>query len=485
MAILLNINIGSNYEELETIVELKIQQTMNDHGYLHLGAILQESAKTKYVTEVKALEKIEVASFEKGKIHTMFKGIVKKATVRQVKKVYYLFIEAVTGSYIADIEMKSRSFQNKEMTYRSLLKSIITEYEDGDLIDCASEGAKVDKFTMQYRESDWDFVKRMASRFHAGILPSMLFDTPKIFIGKPQGTERGKIEKYNYFVTKDLERYMLSFNNGNRKLKQLDTVTFHLDIMENVEIGDKMTYYDKASDNIYANLYINNKEIELIDGVLHFRYGLCTSNGFLEDKLYNEQIVGLSIKGVVKERIQDKVMVELEIDKGKEVSENWQFPYATPYAAGGHGGWYVMPEIGDTVLINFPDKDETNGIGINSIRENGKETEKIATPDVKCLRTFDGKEIRLAPDEVVITCSNWVSENTGEENKIYIQLNERGGITIQSTKPININSDSDINFTADKKILFAAEEEIKMRCKSSMVKIDSAIELVSSVIKVN
>jgi hypothetical protein len=69
--------------------------------------------------------------------------------------------------------------------------------------------------------------------------------------------------------------------------------------------------------------------------------------------------------------------------------------------------------------------------------------------------------------------------------KIYIQLNVNNGITIMSTKDINISSEGNINFTADKKILFAAEDEIRFKCKDSHIKMDSEIEVVSKIVKVN
>ena len=79
-----------------------------------------------------------------------------------------------------------------------------------------------------------------------------------------------------------------------------------------------------------------------------------TSFKLIEKKKYNEHIDGISWKGEVLERIQDRVKVHLEIDDYQDPGTAWEFPYSTLYTAEGHSGFYVMPEKGDTVYINFP-----------------------------------------------------------------------------------------------------------------------------------
>jgi len=485
MAIKIYLNTATSYKELETIDELKITNVLNDHGYLYLTAIINEEVKTKYVTEVNNFETVEIAVVEDDKTETIFKGFVKEATIHLVKGNYLLFVTAVTGSYECDLELKSKSFQNKNMTYEDMLKTVIKEHKGGDLIDNATKGELLGKFTMMYKETTFQFIKRIASRFNASVLPSLIHDTAKLTIGVPRGTDRGEIEKYNFYITKDLERYMISSRNENKNLSELDTITFNIEIYENFDIGDKMTYYDQVSERPYVNLYIKSKEIEMVNGTLRFRYGLCTYKGLSTDPIYNEKIVGLSLKGEVIRSVKDKIKVKLEIDEKQDESTAWEFPYTSVYTAEGSSGWYFMPEAGDTVLIYFPNRNEENGVGVNSIRVKNTGTDKIGTPSIKYIRTKDGKEIKLAPDELVLTCSNWVNKETGYEQKIYIDLNDQGGITIQSTKPININSDADINFTADKKILMAAENEIMLRCKSSQIKMGKEISVVSSLVRVN
>ncbi len=495
MGIVTYLHTDSSYREVVNLQELKITQTINEHATLHLTAILKETSEIEYVSNTNAYDTIEVVKDE-PEYKTIFKGIVRNIEIQQIDKVYYLFVTGVSGSFFADIEKKSCSFQDKGMTYYEMVtKAIESPFELGDgkekakkpggIIDRATNGATIDKFIMQFKETDWEFVKRMASHFNAGLIPSLRDDTPKIIMGIPQGTPRGKIEKYNFFVNKDLQRYMISSKNENTSLGELDTVSFHVETTDEFDIGDTLTYQYKDDKTMVSSLYVKSKQIEMVDGALRFRYSFSSEKGLSVDKFYNEKIVGLSLQGVVLDRIQDTVKVHLEIDKTQDVGKAWKFPYTTPYTAEGSAGWYVMPEVEDTVYIYFPNREEHFGVGLNGVRVKNTGTDKIKNPEIKYLRTKDGKEMKLAPDEVVITCCNSKDEESGEENKIYIQLNQDSSITIQSTKPIHINSDGDINFTADKNICFAAEDEIKLKCQSSQIKMDSEIQIVSSVVKVN
>lgn len=197
---------------------------------------------------------------------------------------------------------------------------IISEHTQGDIADYLTNDEKIEKLIIQYRETDWEFFKRIASRFFGGIVPALQYDAPKIILGKPQGTKRGEIEKYNFHVNKDLNRFLISSKNGNEELTQLDVITFFIETTDEFDIGDCLTYFDKASNLTYTDFYIKSKEIEMIEGTLRFRYSLCSEKGFMMDKIYNEKIVGVSLKGEVLDRVNDTVKVKLEIDDKKHGS---------------------------------------------------------------------------------------------------------------------------------------------------------------------
>ena len=514
---------ATGLKEILALHELKIAQKINEHATLLLTARLTEEAEIDYIRSARSLDVIEVALERpvdaadeglyglgdaqtedeiKTELKTIFKGVLKNMRIQRQDKHDFLVIEAMSSSYLADIEINCRSFQDGNETYESIVSKVIatpfsrdgTSRKVGRIDDRASNGKTTGEFVMQYRETDWQFIKRMASRFYLGLVPSLIFDMPSITMGIPQGKTIGDIEKFNFIAKKDLQKYLnmsqnTEFNRdaGKGEFSELDAMTFFVETTDDFNIGDKLMYQYSTHEAKIGILFIKSKEIEMIGGVLRFHYELSTERGLCVPKIWNEQIVGLSLQGVVLERVRDTVSVFLEIDD-EQPSPAWRFPYSTPYTAEGSAGWYVMPEFEDTVYIYFPNKEEKYGVGLNGIRVKNTGTDRIANPEIKYLRTRDGKELKLAPDEIVLTCinRNEDAERGIEENKIYIQLNQNSGITIQSTKPININSDGDIHFTADKDIIFEALEEIKLKSGTkSQIKMDESIEIVSSIVKVN
>ncbi|TCO67911.1 hypothetical protein [Marinisporobacter balticus] len=271
---------------------------------------------------------------------------------------------------------------------------------------------------------------------------------------------------------------MKSSKNTNPSLKQSDTIEFHIETEKDYEIGDKVTYQN-------IHLYIKSKEVEMENGILDFRYALSTKMGLSQDQLYNEQITGMSLKGKVLKIVRDKVKVHLEIDKFQDNNKAWEFPYTTMYTAEGNSGWYCMPEINDTVFIYFPTKEEHQGVGMNAIRVMNKGTDKISNPDIKYFRTIDGKELKFSPDEIKITCINGIDKETGESKVIYIKLNQDNGIEIVSSEPISFKTDKGIKLEAEDTIKILAGEQIKLKCKTSEISIDSKIDICGEDVRIN
>lgn len=216
------------------------------------------------------------------------------------------------------------------------------------------------RLILQYHETDWMLLKRLASHFNMGIIATASFATPKLLFGSYEGEHRGILESYEYTIHKDIGYYQRSSKNTNMKLSELDAVTFEIETNRNYEIGDQITYQK-------INPFIMNKQIEIVKGFLRFRYRLCTKNGMGKERIFNEQITGTSLKGTVLEVTQDKIKVHLEIDEKQETDKAWEFPYGTLYTAEGHSGWYCMSETGDTVSIYFPTREEASAIGTSAL----------------------------------------------------------------------------------------------------------------------
>lgn len=471
------LELKTNIMNLQELIDFELKYEINEHCYCNIMGILKGGDEEFFVKHITAFSPIQVR-IEKDVPITIFNGIIQKSEIRHIGSVYYLTLKCVSNSFKLDIKKRNRSFQDKNMTYKNIMDKIASEYGQSQILDFATEGKKIEKFILQYEETDWEFIKRLASRFNVGIIPLGADDGANIIFGIKNGKDMGNIEEYKYTLEKDIKNYLISKENYNESLLELDSIRFKIETIENLDVYSKIKYQG-------FDLYISKKRAFLKDSILKFEYEMCTKKGLTRDRFYNNKIIGLSIKGKVLKPIQDRIKLHLEIDENQEESAAWEFLYSTMYAAEGNSGWYCMPEIDDTVYVYFPTKEESDAVGTSSLRIGDKGTDKINDPKIKYFRTIDGKEIKFSPDEILITCVNGKDKETGEDRIIYIKMNQNTGVEIISTEPIYLKSEKEIKIEAEEKIEIIAGKEIDMNCKRSEIKVNSMVDIIGPEVRIN
>ena len=458
--------------KLVSIQDLILTKKVNEHASLRFTGIVPEEVKDQYVEMTEVYSNIELNQIDHLGVPTpLFKGIILSVKVSAVHGVYYLEVEAASGTYLLDVKKKKSSYQDKDMTYDALFKQISPLYPGLDIIDEVTKGSKLDKFTLQYQETDWQFLKRLASRFNVGLVSAATFNQPKFHFGVPNGKGKGKLEDYHYTVRKKLADYLLYTENGNEGMAESDFLYYEVETDQVLEIGDYVSFNEQT-------LYVYEASTAMKDGLLKHQYKIKKKNGMNQREIFNQDISGVSLEGKVLEVAKDHVKVHLTIDEKQEIAKAHSFLYSTVYSAEGHSGWYSMPEVNDFVHIYFPTHREEEGIASGSIRKNrdSSATNKLDDPSTKYYRTAFGKEIKLSPTEIVITA---------QDGDIFIRLNEDSGIEIFSKKAIQFISEADISVNASKKISLTAEDEISLKCKESKIVMDGNVQIFGKEVKAN
>ncbi|NKI23181.1 wall-associated protein, partial [Paenibacillus dendritiformis] len=202
-----NIQIVSSYE-IHTLSTLRIEKKVNEHARMLLTAIIPEEKKDSCVDMANDTDTIEIRelSDEGDVIRTLFHGVLSDIAVKVVRGVYHLEMEAVSHSYRLDLKPKTRSFQNHKMPYKELVQHILSDYPGSDFIDLTFENAPLDQFTVQYEETDWQFLKRMVSRFGTALIPEAAANSPKLWVGLPEG-KPDSLRNTNYQVLRSHNNY--------------------------------------------------------------------------------------------------------------------------------------------------------------------------------------------------------------------------------------------------------------------------------------
>lgn len=415
---------------VEGIVEMKVDQSLNHHGAMYLKGIIPKDMGDGGVMDTDDSTVVTVSDQD----GVIFSGLVQDIRASFEGQVYYLEVWAVSFSIRADTNVLSRSFQDPGMDYQQIAQMMGGE----DALSVSMEAASlpVNNILLQYQETNWEFLKRIASHNNAQLLPSVT--EAKFYFGIPKGNNKGSLLSYRFSVGKNLKRFR-AYSGAGVGMSPADSMEYIVTADDSVlSIGDSVSYEGNT-------LIVKEARIHLKDAVLTCRYVLCTESGLKVPAAYNRHITGLTLPGQVLEVKDDTVKVLLCVDESQDTATAYAFPYITPYSAENHTGLYLMPEVDDVVNIHFPTEDESLGVALSSYRQAG--SDRTGNPDIKYLRTPHDKEIQISEKEILITAK------TGG---LYVRLNEDDGIEIFSQHDIAVNTLSNMDIMAAGHISMAA-----------------------------
>ncbi|MCL6559915.1 MAG: hypothetical protein K6U74_14205, partial [Firmicutes bacterium] len=458
-----NLKLVSPYE-IQTLKQLKIVKKVNEHTRLYLTGILPEEKKDSYIERVGAHDTIEIQQVKDGSlVRTLFKGLVTQVGLQAVRGIYSLEIEALSHTFDMDVKRKSRSFQNKDMPYGGMIEEVLRSYPGADCIDNASGSSNLEKFVIQYNETDWQFLKRMASRFRAVLIPEAASDTPKFWFGLPEGRP-GELTDYHYSVKKSLGDYMKTVWDYGDELDEEDVTCYAVESVSHYSLGDRVRF--KGKERVVAQSIA-----EMKNGTLTYEYILASEKGIRQNPYQNKSIVGAALEGKIIDVAKDTVRLHLNIDEAQKKEEAGWFPYSTFYTAEGNSGFYCMPKPGEHAKLYFPSSDEEEALVISSVRKDGQTSQKTADPGTRYWGNEYGKELVLGGNQLLLNGKD------SKEGKIFIKLQDEDGIEIHSDKPIVFRSEKDITLEIKKKLAVTGKEGVYLRCGASSILLDGVTDI--------
>lgn len=443
-------------ETLPQLDKLKVTRRFNDHARVYITGKIAANKRDEFIDMIDDRTNIEVHLVMNQSIFgALFRGLVTRMELKSVNGVQWVEIQGVSATYELDIKKRSRSFQDKEMTYRELVRYVINPYNGADCnTDIDIEKQKTGKFIIQYQESDWGLLKRLASRFNTGLLPETTAETPKFWLGMPEGKEY-TLTDVHYNVRKKAAKCRKDSTNYIDEVNENEYLHYQISVDEYYNIGDVVNLKGKR-------LIVSQCIAEMIKGALRFRYVLTTSSGIKQKRLFNSKLAKVSLEGKVIDVKKDHVRLHLRIDVKQEKEKAYWFPCSTSYSAQGNTGWYCMPELNDSQKLYFPSVKEEEAVAITSVRQGEKDNERLQKPEVKYFRTKDEKEMKLAEKELTIS---------SKDNALLIRLDEEFGVEIFSKKDIFFDAGGDLTLEVGNKLEINAKE-IDLKCKSSEIEMD-------------
>lgn len=421
------------FEDLR-ILNYRAVQQINQHADVQIKGIIPFDRKDDYMDAGRKQLWIQVFGIEDGKEEILFYGVVTHMQIEVQNGICNISLSIASGTILMDMEKHIRSFQNDEYTFSDLLDICSQSY--GDASKIMTQGKKkIPHFIMQYRETDWEFFKRLASLNNTVLFADCSTKGEKYHFGIPnRNMDDENIDEYR--IEYDMQDYW-NKKNSSLDIQPDDTKSYIWDSREIHKLGEKRIIDGKE-------LFIWKIESYQKGNELYHTCFMKARSGFFTPVQYNSCISGVSLTGTVADVYGEKVQVKIMEDENNVKNKFCEFSFSTMYSSPDGTGWYSMPEPGDIVRLYFPTNREQEAYAASAYHE--EDTELRDRPEHKFWRNKEGKEIRLSPERILLTNNDGTYIEISDENGIFIV--SKGGISIQAEGTLSISAKSSIELSA-------------------------------------
>lgn len=459
----------SNEEKIDslTLRELRIVKKINSHIRVFLtGGQIKLEEKSLYLRNTDLQTRIIIDYQEDGgRRETIFVGVVTRIELEYEPggDFYYMKLWGASYTCLLDMMPHTRSFQDPEMSYKDLFGAVEAGYMNALILPgIGLDDQKLQQFTMQYLETDWKFLKRLASRFQTGLTPDPIASKPALCVGLPTYSKEIELSMDDVKSIKKRISYFQDVNDQHPKDSEPELQVYYKVRLKNfLNIGQTAKLPDCAL------LYVYQSTAFMEKSEIYFEALLTPENGMRQRPLYNKRLVGTALEGSVVETggdtndaPKDKVQLHLNCDVLRPVDKYCWFPMATFYSAEGNTGLYCLPEKNDFVYLYFPSCREEEAVVMNSLRETELDSPRLKKLTTKYWRTAAEKQLALSPAEVSLS---------GKGNDLYITLSQTEGVVISSPDQLTIHADGDLTMSTNKNINITAAKTIRLQSGKSSI----------------
>ena len=409
-------------------MKLEIDSRIGEHtiGKIkYIGSVNQLSLYDALIDrkgdkEIKILGRSNIADNTGNSTEKIFlNGVINELQINETTAgALTVEITAISKSVLLDRIPRYRSFQDPTLTYLAIAEEINGNYgtNDGKIVNVGEDMQVVPRMTIQYNETDWEYLKRIASytgqpvmaysdKIFVGFFKNMPAQTPNLKysqFGKRTKEERTyfkitgtevypvatpiKLKTRNRVSGEEVENdyYVLEnkiYNEGNT-LKCEYILGKHTDYFVDPILHEKIrgaviearTIHIARTDESKSNYGRSDGSSDNLEGR---KIGAKPLNKYIE-KTENNQNEN------TKEKVKTKdiAVMTLNLTEGLiDLGENGQsfedkyagksyFPYVTPYSQT-NTGFTPAPEVNDRVALYFPNGNETKAFVIGALNNDG------------------------------------------------------------------------------------------------------------------
>ena len=380
----------------------------------------------------------------------LFSGYPEKVEIKEERGYRIADIQAVSGTILLDQKKSNRVFQKKVQTHMGIASAVTA---DTDHSACILPGSdmRTGGTLIQYQETDWRFLKRMASQLGLPLVPDTSYYYPRFYLGLPEGEKRELGEIISCDLCFDGRYYAVS---GKCLVDREDFICYDVVTRTSLSLGDRVTYEGRE-------LLVSRKKTELAGGEVIFTYRLAGNSYTWVPWEDNPDYTGMSFVGSIVGTQGEQVEVAFDIDKSAAGGNRYGFAPATGNLM------YCMPQKGTKTALYIGNGDEAQGIATGCIRTNGSTCEGTGSPEKKSFRSEHGKGMDLYPQRMGL--------DGGETGKITFEdetgttIESNGGLVLMAKEGIRLESMTGIAMQGMSDIMALYSEGASSLCVNGSV----------------
>ncbi|BCJ93060.1 hypothetical protein acsn021_06290 [Anaerocolumna cellulosilytica] len=354
-------------------------------------------------------------------------------------------IHLISYSARFDCKLSSRSFQDVSGSLQKIASLVAGEYAGASVV-FREQGSKAIGYPIfQYDETDWEFLKRIASRCHLVLIADSGSSNPSVYIGTDTGSAYDlQCAAYEYSVADAFYKMGRVSSNYSQEQFKCHKIRYY----KNLPLGKLV----RIKEGTY---YIIEKHASMNHSEVVFEYTLGSKSMLSTDVVYNQNLCGLQLQGTVTAVMEDKVKVKLDMDK-KEAGA-----YAFDWYPEVSNIMYCMPEIGERVNLYLYDGKGGGAAVVNCLRSNGSTCANTSNPAHKIFE-YKNKSYKMLPENMTFE----IADVNGSQQ--LLALKDMEGIVEDILKTSKLSAKKKINLnTPNGKINIQAPSQIEIRQSDS------------------
>lgn len=402
--------------KVNRILQLSISERIGSHAMAEIKANIESESLGLSSTELMN-QPVKIYYIKDNKEHLIFTGVISNVRIEKESIYETISLSAVSLTWLMDLERKNRSFQDCNDSVTGLIKKIAQENSFQFL--CSATEQSITQPFIQYKETDWEFILRLATHLNAPVITSPNYDGNGFNIG----FQDQKIPQ-ELHVTRE-KWCMDAVMNQSPSWRTKEATYYEVDTSQILHLDQCVILHNDVLRPYHISLILQK-------GLLHCICKLAVNNHYFTTVSYNPNLKNISLTGTVLKQKEESISIHLDIDEKQDADNTYFYPWS-PEAG---KMLYCMPEIGSRVNLLIPGEDEQKAAAINCTQQSESLEKATKTPENRWFITKNEKTMSLKPSGINFS-------SNGDQSSISIQ--DVNGNSIKSSKEIFIQAKGKIS----------------------------------------